>query len=87
MRTAIAAALALAMSAPAIADPLPTLKTYDTCASVGNAPECWASETNLSRSLNRVAQPLWDEADAALRAKCVARTDMIGDMISCLEGH
>jgi hypothetical protein len=74
-------------SAPAMADPLPPLRTFDTCASVGHAPECLENEAALVRSFNRVVQPLWDEADAATRAKCVAKSDLMGDMISCLEGH
>jgi len=70
-----------------MADPLPHLRMHDTCASVGNAPECQANEIKMAYMFNRIVQPLWDEADAETRAKCAAASDMIGDMIACLEGH
>jgi hypothetical protein len=83
----IAAAAIVALAGSAEARPLPMLQTYDTCARVGHTPECEASEADIKRSLYRIVQPLWDEADDALQAKCAAKTDKMADMIQCLEGH
>jgi hypothetical protein len=62
-------AMALALSAPVLADtiqPLPHLRSNDEgrCTKVGNNPECLAEMAKIDQSLNRIAQYRWDTADA-----------------------
>jgi hypothetical protein len=87
-KTTLTALAAVALSGPAMADPMPHLKAYDEnrCARVGNNPACLAEMAKIEQFLTRSAQSWWNTADADTRAKCAAKTNMYGDMINCLQG-